>query len=62
MQYDLYISGQYLGGIQTIENSASRWVEGYQFSYPYQGELKEFIVKAVAPTGTTNKVDVELLP
>ena len=62
VQYDLYISGQYLGGIEATENPASRWVEGYQFSYPYQGELREFIVKTLAPTGTPIKVDVELLP
>jgi len=62
MQYDLYISVQYIGGIEAIGNSASRWVEGYQFSYPYQGELREFIVKTFAPAGTTIKVDVELLP
>ena len=62
MQYDLYISTAYIGGISAIGDTSLRWVEGYQFSYPYQGELREFMVKTLTPAGTKIKVDVELLP
>ena len=62
MQYDLFLSGTYMGGINAIGDAALRWVEGYQFSYPYQGEIRDFMVKTFTPAGTTIKVDVELIP
>ena len=62
MEYDLYISSQYLGGIGANEDVALRWVEGHKFSYPYQGEIRDFMVKTLTPTGNTIKVEVELLP
>ena len=52
MQYDLYVSVQYIGGIDAIGNSALRWVEGYHFSYPYQGEIRDFMVKTLTLAGT----------
>ena len=62
MQYDLYLSETYIGGISAIGDVALRWVEGYQLSYPYQGKIRDFMVKTLTPAGTTIKVDVELLP
>ena len=62
MQYDLYISSSYIGGIGAIEDVAPLWVEGHKFSYPYQGEIRDFMVKTLTPTGTTIKVEVKLLP
>ncbi len=62
MQYDLYISSAYIGGIEAIGDAELRWVEGHRFSYIYQGEVREFMVKTLTPAGTTIKVDMELLP
>ena len=62
MQYDLYISTSYIGGIGAMEDVALRWVEGHKFSYPYQGEIRDFMVMTLTPTGTTIKAEVELLP
>ena len=62
MVYDLYISTAYLGGINAIGDAELRWVEGHKFSFFYQGEIRDFMVKTLTPTGTTIKVEVELLP
>ena len=45
MGYDLYISTTYIGGINAIGDPALRWVEGHKFSFFYQGEIREFMVK-----------------
>ena len=62
MEYDLYISTAYIGGINAIGDAALRWVEGHKFSFFHQGEIRDFMVKTLTPTGTTIKVEVELLP
>ena len=62
MEYDLYISTAYIGGINATGDAELRWVDGHKFSYPYQGEIREFVVKALTPTGATIKAEVELLP
>ena len=62
MEYDIYISVQYIGGINATGDAALRWVDGYKFSYIYQGEMRDFMVKTLTPAGTKIKVDVELLP
>ena len=62
MEYDLYISTAYIGGIHAIADAALRWVEGHKFSFFYQGEIRDFTVKALTPTGTKIKAEVELLP
>ncbi len=48
MQYDLYISSAYIGGIEAFGDAELRWVEGHRFSYIYQ--VREFMVKTLTPT------------
>ena len=61
MQDDLFLSESHVGGTSAIGDAALRWVEGYQFSFIYRGEIREFMVKTITPAGTTIKLDVGLL-
>ena len=56
MQYDLFLAESHIGGISAIGAAAQLWVEGYQFSYPYKGQKREFLVKSLTSVGTRTKV------
>ncbi len=58
MQYDLYLDDEHMGGISAIGAAEGLWVEGYTFSYPYQGKKREFVVERLTPEGGRVRVDL----
>ena len=56
--YDFYLQDQRIGELDLVIPGK----EGREYPIPYQGEIRNFVVERVTPTGDRMRADVRLVP